>query len=221
MVTRQQFDITLLRRSAVLLKSTQLCFVRLLLQCLSSSGQTQEVNMWSFIKVKRQRLTHRNMWRNQTTGGLWGRRRARREVTTKWQGVFTGWGSRKKTGVFPWVCQKNLLICPDPSGPSHCRVSDFTLLYLYISFCSPNGLICTPPPRWSVSFCFPLCPSKLSNSTALPLPLCFNHSAPPLSSLALGSGFGCLTRWFQLQQVRISDRLSASPPPPPSRLIKW
>lgn len=50
--------------------------------------------------------------------------------------------------------------------------------------------------------------------------LCFRPACASLSfSLTHGSGFGSVTRWFQLQKVRISDRVSASPSTSPLSLL--
>lgn len=84
-----------------------------------------------------------------------------------------------------------------------CQISHFSTLTF--SFCFHSTLICLSP-----FFSF-------SNSS-----LCFGHARASLSlSFTHRSGFGSGTRWLQLQKVRISDRLSASPSTSPlSRLTK-
>lgn len=42
--------------------------------------------------------------------------------------------------------------------------------------------------------------------------LCFNPPAPLLASFTHGSGFGSVSRWFQLQEVSISNRVKCTPP---------
>lgn len=86
-----------------------------------------------------------------------------------------------------------------------CQISHFSTFTF--SFCFHSTLICLSP-FFFLSF---------SNSS-----LCFGHARASLSlSFTHGSGFGSGTRWLQLQKVRISDRLSASPSTSPlSRLTK-
>lgn len=76
----------------------------------------------------------------------------------------------------------------------------------------------TEPLFVSASFFFlPLSTSSFSNSS-----LCFGRACASLGlSFTHGSGFGSVTTWFQLQKVRISDRISASTSTSPlSRLTK-
>lgn len=99
-------------------------------------------------------------------------------------------------GCFPMnlseMCRTALSYNDRVSGG--CQISHFSTFTF--SFCLHSTLICL-----SLSF------FSFSNSC-----LCFGRARASLGlSLAHGSGCGSGTRWLQLQKVRISDRVSASP----------
>lgn len=91
----------------------------------------------------------------------------------------------------------------------------------------PNGPVSQQLSQWSVTFHTPFFHSIFGFFFFFLLPQHFFDSFPNTSSshlssvalrsvfvsaLAYGSGFGSVTRWFQLLEVRISDREGIRPP---------
>lgn len=176
------------------LKTWHCCFIIYLL--LSSSTATRSANCAGTLNegfCKRPKI--QSLFLYGTAGG----RGDRQGDADRMTGCVLCLGRRlRREGEAGCFLMSMLEICQ--TAPSHNNwvsgVSHFTLLFFHSSFS-----FFLLPQHFSDSF--PNTSSSHLNSVAL--------CSVFVSALAYGSGFGSVTRWFQLLEVRMSDREGICP----------
>lgn len=124
-------------------------------------------------------------------GGLWSKRVEGRFPTTMLE--------------FSWTALSHNNWLSSECQISHSFTSSFLFFWVLSRHCClPHSLL---------YFFLTFLSLSVSQMALLSPLLCFNPSAPLSASFTHGSGFGSVSRWFQLREVRISDRVSSSLPP--------